>query len=115
MRDRFTFDGYVITWQEPGDELAVRTPPLLLRSLVERADLSQLKSFGITFWMFCLGTRVMPWAHSAFGCRSYSRRDQRYDSTATPRHQAIVMIKLSPIFVPVSSPRSVSFTGVNGW
>src|SRR6516165_12144080 len=53
-------------------------------------------------------------AQIGFGSRSYSRRDQAYDSTATPTHQAIVMTRLSPIFVPVSSPRSVSFTGVNG-
>src|SRR5882724_1492670 len=50
----------------------------------------------------------------AFGSRSYSRRDQTYDRTATPTHQAIVMTRLSPILVPVSKPRSVSFTGVNG-
>src|SRR5689334_11578862 len=56
-----------------------------------------------------------PSAQAGFGSRSYRRRDQTYDSTATPTHQAIVMIRLSPILVPVSRPRSVSFTGVNGW
>src|SRR6185312_3711560 len=34
--------------------------------------------------------------------------------TATPRHQASATTRLPPIFVPVSSPRSVSLTGVNG-
>src|SRR5262249_49191407 len=53
--------------------------------------------------------------HRGFGTRSYRRRDHTTDSAAIPTHQATVMIRSSPIFVPVSSPRSVSLTGVNGW
>src|SRR6266545_4549401 len=32
-----------------------------------------------------------------------------------PAHQATAMTALLPIGVPVSSPRTVSMTGVNGW
>src|SRR5579883_2164708 len=53
-------------------------------------------------------------SHRGLGSRSYRRRDQTYDSAAVPAHQAIVMTRLSPIFVPVSRPRSVSLTGVKG-
>ena len=42
-------------------------------------------------------------------------RAHRYPASAMPAHQATATSAVPPSAVPVSSPRSVSMTGVNGW
>src|ERR1700689_5098413 len=56
----------------------------------------------------------MPSPDQPAGRRLYRARAQKYAAKVRPAHQAIAMIALSPIPVPVSRPRSVSMIEVNG-
>jgi hypothetical protein len=47
--------------------------------------------------------------------RLYAARAHRYPTSAMPMHQATARMALLPMGVPISSPRSVSMTGVKGW